>query len=206
MYVGETEVTQGLYQRLMGSNPSNFSACGAECPVETVSWFDAVAFANKLSESEGLEPCYVIRGETVTWPKGVSCLGYRLPTEAEWEVSARGGRDDKYAGGGDLSAVGWYRGNSGDTTYPVGQKQANGYGLYDMSGNVIEWTWDWYDASRYSIGAEADPTGPASGSDRVVRGGCWIGVTRDARVASRYRYSPGLRNGVFGVRLLRTAP
>ncbi len=204
--VGETEVTQGLYQRLMGSNPSNFSACGAECPVEQVSWFDAVGFANKLSAAEGFEPCYVLRGETVTWPKGVSCLGYRLPTEAEWEVSARGGRDDKYAGGGDLSAVGWFDGNSDGTTHPVGQKQANGYGLYDMNGNVWEWTWDWYDSSTYGIGAEADPTGPASGSFRVNRGGGWYFDPRFARVANRGSRVPDYRSDFLGVRLLRTAP
>jgi sulfatase modifying factor 1 len=203
--MGETEVTQGLYSQQMGSNPSELTACGLSCPVETVSWFDAVAFANKLSESEGLESCYVIRGETVTWPKGVSCLGYRLPTEAEWEVSARGGRDDEYAGGGDLSAVGWFEDNSGGTTHPVGQKQANGYGLYDMSGNVWEWSWDWYDSSTYSIGAEADPAGPASGSDRVVRGGSWYGAPQVARVAYRSYDTPGHRSGSLGFRLLRTA-
>jgi formylglycine-generating enzyme required for sulfatase activity/serine/threonine protein kinase len=204
--MGETEVTQGLYSQQMGRNPSEFNACGLACPVEMVSWFDAVAFANKLSESEGLESCYVIRGETVTWPNGVSCLGYRLPTEAEWEVSARGGRDDKYAGGGDLSAVGWFDGNSGGTTHPVGQKQANGYGLYDMSGNVWEWSWDWYDSSTYSIGAEADPAGPASGSLRVRRGGGWYYDPQSARVALRDYSTPGHRGSILGFRLLRTAP
>jgi formylglycine-generating enzyme required for sulfatase activity len=211
VYMGETEVTQGLYQRLMGSNPSYFSACGASCPVDQVSWFDVVKLANKLSASEGLESCYVINGESVSWPKGPACLGYRLPTEAEWEVAARGGGDAKYAGGNELSAVGWFYGNGGSKTHPVGQKQANAYDLHDMSGNVDEWVWDWYDERAYAAGAVRDPLGPASGSTRVYRGGSWgDGSYGDdplgARVASRNDFvAPGIRNYFIGVRLLRTA-
>ncbi|MBL8615676.1 MAG: SUMF1/EgtB/PvdO family nonheme iron enzyme [Deltaproteobacteria bacterium] len=203
--VGETEVTQGLYQRLMGSNPSMLKSCGSNCPVEIVSWYDVVKLANKLSAAEGLESCYVITGESVSWPKGPGCLGYRLPTEAEWEVAARGGGDAKHAGGNELSAVGWFAGNSGATPHPVGQKQANGYGLHDMSGNVWEWVWDWYDERAYAAGAVRDPLGPGSGSFRVARGGCWSIDPQYLRVAFRRDYSPGDRNGGLGVRLLRTA-
>jgi formylglycine-generating enzyme required for sulfatase activity len=206
VYMGETEVTQGLYQRLMGSNPSYFSACGSNCPVDHVSWYDVVKLANKLSAAEGLESCYVINGESVSWAKGPACLGYRLPTEAEWEVSARGGGDAKYAGGNELSAVGWFDSNSGSQTHPVGQKQANAYDLHDMSGNVWEWVWDWYDNSAYAAGAVRDPLGPASGSYRVLRGGSWINVPQRARVAYRNYDTPGFRNYALGVRLLRTAP
>jgi sulfatase modifying factor 1 len=205
VYMGETEVTQGLYQRLMRSNPSFYSSCGSNCPVEFVTWFDVVNLANRLSASEGLEACYVIRGESGSWPKGPSCLGYRLPTEAEWEVSARGGGDAKYSGGNELSAVGWFDGNSGGETRPVGQKQANGYGLHDMSGNVWEWVWDWYDDSAYAGGSVTDPLGPASGALRVERGGGWYDDPKHARVSNRFYRSPDARYAL-GVRLLRTAP
>jgi formylglycine-generating enzyme required for sulfatase activity len=204
--VGETEVMQGVYQRLMGENPSNFSSCGADCPVEQVSWFDAVRLANQLSAAEGLEACYIIDGGPVRWPKGTGCLGYRLPTEAEWEVAARGGSDAKYAGGDVLSAVGWFVGNSGAKTHAVGQKPANGYGLVDMSGHVWEWAWDWYDSGAYAAGAAQDPAGPASGANRVVRGGCWNGGTLYARVSDRSASDPGFRSFNLGVRLVRTAP
>ena len=206
VYVDETEVTQGLYQGLMGSNPSKFSSCGPGCPVEQLSWFDAVKLANTLSAAEGLEACYLIDGESVSWPKGPACLGHRLLTEAEREVAARGGGDALYAGANRLRAAGWFQLNSGEATHPVGEKRHNGYGLYDMSGNVWEWAWDWYDSTADAAGRALDPLGPSSGGSRVLRGGSWFVLPPFARVAVRAHYPPNDRDHSLGVRLARTSP
>ena len=128
---------------------------------------------------------------------------FRLPTEAEWEYAARGGqksRGYKYAGSNALSDVAWYTDNSGSKTHPVKQKQANELGLYDMSGNVWEWCQDW--SGSYSSNAQTNPTGPSSGSDRVIRGGSWNGSASYCRVADRYSNSPGNRNGNLGFRVV----
>jgi sulfatase modifying factor 1 len=185
---------------VMGSNPSKFTACGADCPVEHVSWCDAVVFANKLSSLEGLTPAYgnVSNCDAVTWNR--SANGYRLPTEAEWEYAARAGTRTPYAGG-ELDAVGWYAGNSGNTTHPVAQKLANAEGLYDMSGNVWEWTWDVYGAYG---GLVTDPTGASAGPGRVRRGGSWSDAPAKARAKFRGRLSPGNRLDSLGLRLART--
>ena len=203
--VGKTEVTQGLYKSVMGHNPSFFKSCGDTCPVEQVSWFDAVEFANKLSVSEGLEPCYVMVRDEVSWPKGTSCLGYRLPTEAEWEVSARGGKDTLYSGGDREQDVSWIYYNGDQSTHPVGTKKANAYGLYDMTGNVQEWVWDYY-GSYYDSDMYIDPLGPASRSGRVHRGGGWGNGPRNARVANRNGFPPDYRGNNLGFRIVRTAP
>jgi len=224
-----TEVTQGEWQSLMGNNPSYFPACGANCPVETVNWYEALAYANALSASEGLAACYTLTGcsgvaDTGMTCSGVSvnatgsdpyaCTGYRLPTESEWEYAYRAGTTSAFYNGGitvtdcgvdpNLAAIGWYCGNSSSTTHAVGQMQANGWGLFDLSGNVSEWTWDWY-AFDYP-GNVSNPTGATTGSRRVLRGGSWIYVAQNARAAFRNGGDPSYRNRSLGFRLSRSRP
>jgi formylglycine-generating enzyme required for sulfatase activity len=184
-WLGKTEVTQGQWEALMGSNPSHFK--GADRPVEQVSWTDAMEFCRKLSERERA-------GGRL--PEGYE---YTLPTEAQWEYACRAGTTGLYAGSGNLDAMGWYTGNSGNQTHPVAQKQANAWGLYDMHGNVWEWCRDWY--SHYPGGSVRDPTGPSSGSVRVDRGGGWSSVPRRCRSAFRLGNVPGVRYLNLGFRL-----
>ena len=201
-----TEVTQAQYQAVMGENPSHFKdkPDSAERPVESVSWFDAVRYCNKLSEREGLAPCYQIQGTDVRWldPR---CPGYRLPTEAEWEYAARADQPFEYAGSNDLDAVAWHAGNSQSETHPVANLKANSWFLHDLSGNVWEWVWDWY-ADSYAGAEKLDPTGPKQGGYRVLRGGSYDYGADDARVAYRGGDTPSVRSQDFGFRLARSIP
>ncbi|MEO1589641.1 MAG: SUMF1/EgtB/PvdO family nonheme iron enzyme, partial [Bacteroidota bacterium] len=150
-----------------------------------------------------ITPCYEIEGEEVHWIQ--ESKGYRLPTEAEWEYAARGGeksQPSEYAGSPDLDQVGWYTANSEGETQAVGQKRPNALGLYDLSGNVWEWCWDWYD--NYSQEPQIDPTGPEGGSFRVFRGGSWSHGADGCRVASRSYLHPSSRYHFFGFRLARS--
>ena len=205
-YMNRYEVTQKEWREVMGSSPSRFS--GDNLPVEQVTWFDAVKYCNRRSEKDGLKPVYRINGTSVTadWDAN----GYRLPTEAEWEYAARGGNASNgylYAGSDNADEVAWYEvswydDNSGDKTHPVGEKAPNELGLYDMSGNVWEWCWDWYGA--YPSGSQSDPGGSASGSYRVIRGSSWFYCANFLRSACRYYNGPDISNGNLGFRLVRT--
>jgi formylglycine-generating enzyme required for sulfatase activity len=201
-YMGRTEVTQREWAELMGSNPSYFK--GDNLPVESVRWLEAIEYCNKLSLKEGLIPAYRGGGNDIVC--NFTATGYRLPTEAEWEYAARGGNKDylsyEYAGGNSVDSVAWYDGNSGNRTHPVGTKQPNSLGLYDMSGNVWEWCWDRY-GSNYSGGSQTDPTGASVGSARVLRGGSWNYTAAYVRSACRNRNNPPFRTDSLGFRLVR---
>jgi len=198
----KTEVTQKDYAALMGTNPSNFK--GDNLPVEQVSWYEAVAYANKLSERDGLKLVYRISGTSVDWDR--SANGWRLPTEAEWEYAARGGASSRgytYAGGNDVDAVAWYSKTTNVRgPRPVGTKAANELGLYDMSGNVWEWCWDWY--GSYESGNWNDPSGAVSGNSRVYRGGSWSNDAATLGSADRRGYTPDNRFIILGFRLVRS--
>ena len=181
-YIGKYEVTQKEWKEVMGSNPSNWK--GDNLPVEQVSWYDAVEFCNKKSRKEGLTPCYSGSGKSITC--NFNANGYRLPTEAEWEYAARGGNKSKgykYSGSNSIGDVAWYSSSSGNKTHQVGTKRQNELGIYDMTGNVWEWCWDW--KGSYSSNSQTNPKGASSGSGRVVRGGSWRNGTDYCRVAYR---------------------
>jgi len=199
-HIGKYEITQKQWKAVMGSNPSKFK--GDNLPVESISWYQAVEFCNKLSQKEGLTPAYTINGRNVTcnW----KAIGYRLPTEAEWEYAARGGNRSKgfiYAGSDNLVDVAWYENNSGRKTHEVGIKKANELGIYDMSGNVWEWCWDLY--GSYSSDAKTNPSGPDSGSGFVLRGGGWDFRSEFCRSAYRFNDYPDYRDDNFGFRVAR---
>ena len=188
-YMGETEVTQALWQAVMGSNPSNFK--GNNLPVETVSWNDCQTFINKLNQ--------LLAGQ-------LGGKRFALPTEAQWEYAARGGKKSrgyKYSGSNTLDNVAWYTSTTNDSgTKPVGTKTPNELGLYDMSGNVWEWCSDWYGSyGSYGSGAQTNPTGSTSGSYRVNRGGSWDGYAGHCRVSDRGSYTPDYRDRSHGLRL-----
>ncbi|NDV60133.1 formylglycine-generating enzyme family protein [Bacteroides sp. 519] len=178
--IGKYEVTQLQWKQVMGNNPSHFK--GDNLPVENVSWDDVQEFISKLNALTGKR--------------------YRLPTEAEWEYAARGGNKSqgyKYSGSHSISNVGWYTDNSNNTTHAVGTKSPNELGIYDMSGNVWEWCADWYGA--YSINAQTNPKGPATGGRRVLRGGSWSYIAGYCRVSYRDYFTPADRDSYLGFRL-----
>ena len=184
-WLGKYEVTQAQWQSVMGENPSKFK--GDKRPVENVSWEDCQSFIRRINSQQN--------------------CGVRLPTEAEWEYACRAGSVGPYGGNGNLDDMGWYwqrawRRGSVSKTHPVGQTQANAWGFYDMHGNVYEWCDDWY--GDYGS-ATTDPAGPASGVDRVLRGGSWCTFELYCRSANRSRHNPGYRGHDIGFRLCCSA-
>ena len=180
-YIGKTEVTQALWQAVMGSNPSGFE--GADLPVENVSWNDCQKFIQKLNSLSGRK--------------------FRLPTEAEWEFACRGGNNScgyKYSGSNNLGSVAWYNGNSDDQTHPVGTKAPNELGIYDMNGNVWEWCKDWY--GYYKAISRTNPLGPLVGLGRVTRGSCWGDGSWKCRSSRRGYSDPAFRSDGIGLRLV----
>ena len=186
-YLGTREVTQEQWLAVMGGNPSHFK--DDRNPVEQVSWEDCQEFLRKLNE------------------KFAAGQGkFQLPTEAQWEYACRAGSTTTYCFGDDEARLGdhaWYQDNAGGETHPVGEKKPNAWGLYDMHGNVSEWSADWYASDYYAGSPREDPTGPSSGSDRVLRGGCWCDYAGLCRSANRYGLTPGHRSSVLGFRVAR---
>ena len=229
-FISRTEVTQELYTTVMGYNPSTWSTCGGDCPVDSVSWHDAALFTNALSVSEGFEECYsCVNGVCEPALNPYDCKGFRLPTEAEWEFAVRSGTQDAFwtpNGGGNIQVgdalscnnslqftdgtsmldLMWFCPNrptgASDRVSPVSGKMSNGFGLDDMHGNIMEWTNDWYEIN---LGSDPviDPTGPDTGSRKVVRGGYWLSIPQELRSAERDGLSFHLGYANVGFRIVK---
>jgi formylglycine-generating enzyme required for sulfatase activity len=183
-YIGQTEVTQHLWQAVMGSGNNPSATKGNNLPVTNITWDEAQVFVQKLSEMTGMR--------------------FRLPTEAEWEYAARGGERSKgytYAGSDNIDEVGWYNGNSGNTPHAVGQKQPNELGIYDMTGNIWEYCFDWH--TPYSAQAQTNPTGAATGEKHVLRGGCYHYDSKNCTNTNRHSYyTPDNGGASTGLRIV----
>lgn len=183
--ISKYPVTQRQWLVLMGNNPSEFQGCD-QCPVDKVSWNDVQRFIEILNELTGKR--------------------YSLPTEAEWEYAAKGGKEWKqyrYSGSDDIDEAGWYAGNSGRHPHPVGEKKPNSIGLYDMSGNVWEWCLDWYNKNYYEQNESNNPIGPHSGSGRVRRGGSWFTQAINCKVTTRNSVKQDYTDDIGGFRLVQ---
>ncbi len=227
-YIGKYEVTQKQFREVMGFDEEYDVGAGDDYPVYNVSWYEAAEFCNRLSDREGLRRCYIISGEE-NWSdylrNGQPCLGgqvigekrdftvcdftadgYRLPTEAEWEFAAKGGnqsRDYKYSGSNWLLLVGWHYWNSNKHPHKAGRLRANELGIYDMSGNLIEWCYDWY--GKYYASTQIDPIGGEEHVSRSLRGGTWKYDEVASRTTFRCNGVPVHKFNYFGFRVCRKA-
>lgn len=193
-YMDKYEVTQEEYERVVGTNPSRWKGEGN--PVEQIRWKDAIEYCNARSRLEGLQPAY----DEQTWQCDFEADGYRLPTEAEWEYAARAGTSTAFSFGGDRSKLdrhAWFKANCTRGPHPVGQKEPNPWGLYDMYGNVWEWCHDFYHEDYYQQSPDKNPRGPDSGETRVVRGGCWNSKPDMCRSSYRYYEDPAFTDICF---------
>jgi formylglycine-generating enzyme required for sulfatase activity len=194
-YLDKYLVTQEHYQKVMGANPSRWK--GDKNPVEQVRWSDAVKYCNTRSKLEGFQPCY----DLTNWQCNFEADGYRLPTEAEWEYACRAGTTTPYffpIRSSKLADYAWYEKNSGGHPHPVGLKEPNPWGLFDMTGNVWQWCNDFYKVDYYQESLEADPKGPSKGEAKVVRGGAWRFSDETCRSGYRYNENPGYADVCFG--------
>jgi formylglycine-generating enzyme required for sulfatase activity len=228
-YMGKYEVTQKEWREVMGTTIAQqrdaaqrdsveialyfgspkpqdlvLKGEGDNYPMYFVSWLEAVEYCNRRSQKEGLTPCYRSSGGVISCD--FTANGYRLPTEAEWEYAAKGGNqaflEYEYAGSNNADAAGWYSENSGRITHPVGTKSANSLGIYDLSGNVDEWCWDWY--GNYTSGTQRDPTGPSDGVFRIHRGGSWFDDAQRLGSAKRGFLASKGRSFYTGFRVVRS--
>ena len=212
-YIGKYPITQNEFKTISNFNPSEFNINSENCPVENVTWFDAIFFCNQKSLTENLAPYYEIEimsklGRNITNAKVkiINGKGYRLPTEAEWEYAAKGGEDshkEVYSGGEDIDSLGWSYSNSNNTTHNVGLKLSNSAGIYDMSGNVLEWCQDWYETYKKRA-IQINPRGPLNGASRIRRGGSWGSSHSDCRVSYRSYGNPFSRSSSIGFRIARS--
>jgi len=211
-YMSKYEVTQKEWFDVMGTTLRQqrdiagkklpIIGEGDNYPMYYVDWFDAIEYCNKLSLKEGLTPVYRGTNDDITCDWNAN--GYRLPTEAEWEFAAKDGIKKylltEYSGSNNADAVAWYKGNSGKKTHPIGTKTANNLGIYDMSGNVWEWCWDWYE--YYSSEPQTDPRGPDYGTERILRGGSFNYTDMYIRTDYRGVYKPWNQSNDIGFRVV----
>lgn len=210
LFVSDAEITEHQFFDIMSDGLESFSGC-ADCPSVAVTFLDAIQFCNALSIIEGLEPAYDFYGDEIQLLPDTN--GYRLPTESEWEYLCRAGSEMVLTNGDlsvccdqydeNLDAVAWYGYNAGETVHPVAMKEANAFGLYDVHGNVREWCWDWL--ADYSADAQENPTGPATGTYKTVRGGSWNSGANLCRSAKRVGMGPGWSDFETGFRIVRSS-